>query len=189
MTSPFEVKTDWKQRTVRPHARLPTASSLMSLARTGPILIPRTPDCRVILPSVARLLPAKTPHSWSTYRTSPFSTSTARSANMKAILVKDGKGPAENLYLGEEETPLPQKGQVQVKVCSETYRSSCSELIWPDLRVQIKVSFVFRAQASVPSHIDFRSEPHGPAPARRQVPASTSCVKDHHGGRVRRDGQ
>ncbi len=35
---------------------------------------------------------------------------------MKAILVKDGKGPAENLYMGEEETPLPKEGQVQVKV-------------------------------------------------------------------------
>ena len=35
---------------------------------------------------------------------------------MKAILIKDGKGPAENLYLGEEETPSPQKGQVQIKV-------------------------------------------------------------------------
>lgn len=36
---------------------------------------------------------------------------------MKAVLIKDGKGPVENLYLGEEATPEPEKGQVQVQVC------------------------------------------------------------------------
>jgi len=35
---------------------------------------------------------------------------------MRCILIKDGKGPAENLYIGEEETPKPKKGEVQVKV-------------------------------------------------------------------------
>lgn len=35
---------------------------------------------------------------------------------MKAILIKDGKGPADNLYIGEEETPSPGQGQVQVKI-------------------------------------------------------------------------
>jgi NADPH:quinone reductase-like Zn-dependent oxidoreductase len=35
---------------------------------------------------------------------------------MKAILIKDGKGPAENLYIGEEVTPKPKQGEVQVKV-------------------------------------------------------------------------
>ncbi|KAG8878487.1 hypothetical protein FRB97_002475 [Tulasnella sp. 331] len=36
---------------------------------------------------------------------------------MKAILVKDGKGPIENLYIGEAERPKPTiKGQVVVKV-------------------------------------------------------------------------
>jgi hypothetical protein len=35
---------------------------------------------------------------------------------MKAVLIKDGKGPVENLYLGEEGTPEPEEGQVQVKV-------------------------------------------------------------------------
>ncbi len=42
---------------------------------------------------------------------------------MKAILIKDGKGPAENLYIGEEETPIPKKGQVQVKVSDEPAQS------------------------------------------------------------------
>ena len=46
---------------------------------------------------------------------------------MKAILIKDGKGPAENLYMGEEETPEPSKGQVQVKVSLSSGRNS-SEL-------------------------------------------------------------
>ncbi|KAI0671128.1 quinone oxidoreductase [Trametes maxima] len=35
---------------------------------------------------------------------------------MRAILVKDGKGPLENLYLGEAEKPSPGPGKVLVKV-------------------------------------------------------------------------
>jgi hypothetical protein len=35
---------------------------------------------------------------------------------MRAVLIKDGKGPVENLYLGEEATPEPEEGQVQVQV-------------------------------------------------------------------------
>jgi hypothetical protein len=35
---------------------------------------------------------------------------------MRAVLIKDGKGPAENLFIGEEATPEPNKGEVQVKV-------------------------------------------------------------------------
>ena len=35
---------------------------------------------------------------------------------MRAILIKDGKGPVENLYLGEYEQPSPGPGQVLVKV-------------------------------------------------------------------------
>lgn len=35
---------------------------------------------------------------------------------MRAILIKDGTGPADNLYIGEEATPEPADGQVQVKV-------------------------------------------------------------------------
>lgn len=35
---------------------------------------------------------------------------------MRAVLIKDGKGPAENLYIGEEATPEPKQGEVQVKV-------------------------------------------------------------------------
>jgi NADPH:quinone reductase-like Zn-dependent oxidoreductase len=35
---------------------------------------------------------------------------------MRAVLIKDEKGPAENLYMGEEATPEPKQGEVQVKV-------------------------------------------------------------------------
>ncbi|KAI0824012.1 quinone oxidoreductase [Trametes gibbosa] len=35
---------------------------------------------------------------------------------MRAILVKDGKGPVDNLHLGEAEKPSPGSGQVLVKV-------------------------------------------------------------------------
>lgn len=34
---------------------------------------------------------------------------------MKSVQIKNDKGPAENLYIGEETTPVPQKGQVLVK--------------------------------------------------------------------------
>lgn len=36
---------------------------------------------------------------------------------MRAILVKDGKGPISNLFLGETEKPSPKPGEVLVKVC------------------------------------------------------------------------
>lgn len=35
---------------------------------------------------------------------------------MKCILIKDGKGPVENLYIGEEATPEPKQGEILVKV-------------------------------------------------------------------------
>ncbi|KAF9562641.1 quinone oxidoreductase putative [Agrocybe pediades] len=35
---------------------------------------------------------------------------------MRAVLVKDGKGPAENLYIGEAPTPSPEDTQVLVKI-------------------------------------------------------------------------
>lgn len=39
------------------------------------------------------------------------------SDKMKAVLIKDGKGPIENLYIGETERPkAKEKGQVVVKV-------------------------------------------------------------------------
>lgn len=35
---------------------------------------------------------------------------------MRAVLIKDGKGPAENLYIGEAPKPIPKSGEVLVKV-------------------------------------------------------------------------
>jgi len=35
---------------------------------------------------------------------------------MRAVLIKDGKGPIENLYIGETEKPVPHQGQVLVQV-------------------------------------------------------------------------
>lgn len=37
---------------------------------------------------------------------------------MRAVLIKDGKGPIENLYIGDVERPTPKEGQVLVKVSS-----------------------------------------------------------------------
>lgn len=43
---------------------------------------------------------------------------------MRAVLIKDGKGPIENLYVGEIERPVPKEGQVLVKVSAPAMRSS-----------------------------------------------------------------
>ena len=37
-------------------------------------------------------------------------------ATMRAVLIKDGKGPIENLFVGETEKPVPKPGEVLVKV-------------------------------------------------------------------------
>jgi NADPH:quinone reductase-like Zn-dependent oxidoreductase len=37
---------------------------------------------------------------------------------MRAIIIKDEKGPVENLYLGEAPLPVPKAGHVLVKVSS-----------------------------------------------------------------------
>jgi hypothetical protein len=39
---------------------------------------------------------------------------------MRAILIKDGKGPIENLYIGETATPAVKSREVLVKVRSES---------------------------------------------------------------------
>ena len=36
---------------------------------------------------------------------------------MRAVIIRDGKGPVENLYLGEAPKPTPYAGQVLLKVC------------------------------------------------------------------------
>jgi NADPH:quinone reductase-like Zn-dependent oxidoreductase len=38
--------------------------------------------------------------------------------SMQAVLIKDGKGPVENIYIGETSIPTLQPGQVLVKVGS-----------------------------------------------------------------------
>ncbi|OJA12287.1 hypothetical protein AZE42_12809 [Rhizopogon vesiculosus] len=35
---------------------------------------------------------------------------------MRAVLIKGGHGPIENLYIGEADKPIPKKGQVLVKI-------------------------------------------------------------------------
>jgi hypothetical protein len=37
--------------------------------------------------------------------------------SMRAVLIKDNKGPVENLYIGEAAKPKPGAGQVLVKAC------------------------------------------------------------------------
>lgn len=43
---------------------------------------------------------------------------------MRAVLIKDGKGPIENLYVGAIERPVPQQGQVLVKVSAPCHRQT-----------------------------------------------------------------
>ena len=35
---------------------------------------------------------------------------------MRAVLIVDSKGPVENLYIGEAQTPKPEAGEILVKV-------------------------------------------------------------------------
>jgi hypothetical protein len=37
-------------------------------------------------------------------------------AIMRAVLIADSKGPIENLYIGEVQTPKPESGEILVKV-------------------------------------------------------------------------
>lgn len=67
-----------------------------------------------VFPRVA--LPATSIAACRATSTRPFSSSRSHFENMRCVLIKDGKGPVENLYLGEEATPSPQKGEVLVKV-------------------------------------------------------------------------
>ncbi|ODN76959.1 hypothetical protein, variant [Cryptococcus amylolentus CBS 6039] len=74
--------------------------------------MPRLPSPTAAL--LARIVLPRTPlrlHSFSTTARTPQLTRT-----MKAILIKGGTGPADSLYLGQEPTPEPSKGEVQVKI-------------------------------------------------------------------------
>lgn len=42
-------------------------------------------------------------------------------AQMRAVLVKNGAGGVENLYIGETPKPSPAAGQVVVKVCRNPF--------------------------------------------------------------------
>jgi hypothetical protein len=42
---------------------------------------------------------------------------------MRAILIKDGKGPVENLYIGETATPVVKSQEVLVKVRTAELRT------------------------------------------------------------------
>lgn len=43
---------------------------------------------------------------------------------MRAVIVKDGKGPVENLLVGEIEKPVPRQGEVLVQVRTVRYDAS-----------------------------------------------------------------
>lgn len=42
-------------------------------------------------------------------------------STMQAVLIKDGKGPIENLYIGEVPKPIPQNGQILVKASANRF--------------------------------------------------------------------
>lgn len=62
-----------------------------------------------------------TPNFSPSYRSARMSTSIPE--KMKCILVKNGKGTANDLYMGEEAVPTLEKGQVLVKVRFPRYLS------------------------------------------------------------------
>lgn len=50
---------------------------------------------------------------------------------MRAVLVKNGAGGVENLYIGETPKPSPAAGQVLVKVCRKPFIFSCLPCFLP----------------------------------------------------------
>jgi hypothetical protein len=79
-----------------------------------------------------------------------FSTTKPTNEKMRCILIKDGQGPVENLYLGEEETPEPKQGEVLVKI--KVISQSLLELLLT---------------------VDVWFEQDGPVTAGRQVPSTS----------------
>ncbi len=74
-------------------------------------------SARAALPSLYALTPTSTPSRPSrllAIRTMASAPSVPE--KMKCILIKDGKGPAENMYMGEEAVPKPKEGEALVKV-------------------------------------------------------------------------
>jgi len=98
-------------------------------------------------PSVPRLLPS----------------SRMNTANMRAILIKNGKGPAENLYIGETAVPTLQPGEVLVKA-----RTYCE---MPSSRVLISPRKLMAGQGVCP-------QSHGYLSARGQLPYSPGRIRD-----------
>jgi hypothetical protein len=59
--------------------------------------------------------------------TSP-SLSSLKTTDMRAIIIKDGKGPIENLYIGEATTPAVKSQEVLVKVRTVELRATYAPL-------------------------------------------------------------
>lgn len=74
------------------------------------------------------------------------------SETMRAVLVKDGKGPVENLYLGEAPKPAPKPNQVLVKVSTQSYFT---------LRYLGSICYLTYLLSCMVVDQGFRSESHG----------------------------
>ena len=79
--------------------------------------IPRPARPLTSITSVTR----KTPKNHILLNRRSFQTSSTMSANMRAVLIKNGQGTADDLYIGEEPVPEPKAGEVQVKVRSPSW--------------------------------------------------------------------
>jgi len=124
----------------------------------------------------------------------PFSTSTISRAQaaiptkMRAVLIKDGKGPVENLYLGEEATPEPKEGQVQVQVRTSPVisleRQSNAKLM-----NRSKYAFIAPYRYELANGAELWLEPNGYHAARGQIPLARTGKQDDHGCRILRNRQ
>jgi hypothetical protein len=85
---------------------------------------------------------------------------------MKCILIKDGKGPADNLYLGEEAVPKVKDGEVLVKV-------SFTILLFV-AGINPKATMTDKSFTPANCGIDqsFWSKPYGLTSERREIPSS-----------------
>lgn len=97
-----------------------SSTTVRALARTR--IASKTPQAPRISP-VSALAPRAL-----TQSLRPFSTTLRNmEGNMKCVLIKDGKGPAENLYIGEEPVPQPQGDEIQVEIKVRQIDEECSD--------------------------------------------------------------
>lgn len=74
---------------------------------------------------------------------------------MRAVLVKDGKGPVENLYIGETPDPTLREDDVLVKVTYSVHLSACPRPTVPRSKLSASIVWILvKERATTPLQLD-----------------------------------